>query len=94
MFDPTSRYHAIAEATYVDRDGRVVAHKRRRLLPQPPDAANAEVRVTQDERLDLIAARTIGDPRAFWRICDVNLALHPAELERPGRRLRLPGGGP
>lgn len=93
MIDPTSRYHAIGDATHVEPDGRVIVHKRRRLLPPPPDRPGAEALVTDGDRLDLLAARTIGDPTAFWRLCDANVALHPAELERPGRRVRLPGPG-
>jgi hypothetical protein len=50
-----------------------------------------EVTVTEGDRLDLIAARTIGDPEQFWRICDANDALNPFDLaEEPGRILRVP----
>ena len=36
------------------------------------------------------ATRTLGDPEAFWRVCDANDALNPGELEQAGRRLRVP----
>ena len=39
------------------------------------------------DRLDLITARTLGDPEQFWRICDANDALDPDDLAEPGRRL-------
>ena len=38
----------------------------------------------------MFTARTLGDPQAFWRICDANDALEPAELEHPGRTLTVP----
>lgn len=92
MFEPNSRYHAIETATYTTPDGRQVSHKRRRFLPQGHEMPLlGEVTVTQGERLDLIAARELGDPEAFWRICDANDAIDPLELlEVLGRRLRIP----
>jgi hypothetical protein len=53
--------------------------------------------VTQGDRLDNVTARYLGDPEAFWRICDANNAMRPNELtETIGRRLRitLPEGIP
>lgn len=48
--------------------------------------------VREGDRLDLLAARYLGDPLAFWRICDANDAMNPLELcRRPGRVLRIPG---
>jgi hypothetical protein len=49
------------------------------------------------ERLDHIAARYLGDPTQFWRICDATAVIRPAELEEPGERLPIsmplkPGG--
>ena len=92
MFDSSSRYAAVETATLRDVDGRVVAYVRRRFLPQGAGLPLLiEVDVVQGDRLDLITARTLGDPEAFWRICDANNALDPAELTRaPGRRLRVP----
>jgi hypothetical protein len=47
--------------------------------------------VVQDDRLDNITARYLGDPEQFWRVCDANNAMHPRELtEEIGRRLRIP----
>ena len=91
MFDATSRYAQIEEATLTLPDGRVVAYKRRRLVP--PASAHqrlGEVVVGPSDRLDLVTARTLGDPEHFWRLCDANDALDPQELERPGRRLIVP----
>jgi hypothetical protein len=92
MFDPTSRYASIETVTATLPDGRVVAYKRRRFLPQGrAQLLLTEAPVGAADRLDLIAARTLGVPEAFWRICDANDAMNPNALESPtGRRLRVP----
>lgn len=92
MFDFTSRYYAIETAIYVTPDGREIAYTRRRFLPQGENMPLlAEVVVTQGDRLDLITARTLGVPEAFWRVADANNAMNPFDLtEEPGRRLRIP----
>ena len=92
MFEHTSRYYDLETATYTAPDGRVVAYKRRRFLPRGEEMPLlAEVTVTRGDRLDLIAARTLGDPEQFWRVCDANDAMHPASLmAEPGRTLRVP----
>jgi hypothetical protein len=91
MFEPTSRYAAIGTATFRTADGRDVVYKKRRFLPQGRRLPLVqEITVTQGDRLDLIAARTLGDPEQFWQICDANEAMHPAELTREaGRVLRI-----
>jgi len=91
MFESTSRYAAIEKTSLVLPDGRTVAYIRRRFLP--PGAAMpllVEVTVAQGDRLDVITANTLGDPEQFWRVCDANDAMHPAELTAiPGNRLRV-----
>ena len=92
MFDFTSRYYSIETATTTAPDGRLLPYKRRRFLP-PGEALAllAEAVVTQGDRLDLITARTLGDPEQFWRIADANEAMNPFGLtEEVGRRLRIP----
>jgi len=92
MFEPTSRYAALETATLATMDSRKVAYKRRRFLPRGKDLpVLVEVTVTQSERLDLITARTLGDPEQFWRVCDANDAMNPVELTSEiGRTLRVP----
>ena len=43
----------------------------------------AEVTVQGGDRLDLIAARTLGSADAWWRIADANETLDPAALTSP-----------
>jgi len=92
MFAPTSRYDSLKTATYKTPDGREVTYVLRRFLPAGDDLPLlVEVTLTEGDRLDLIAARTIGDAEQFWRVCDANDALNPADLTtEPGRILRVP----
>ena len=95
MFDPTSRYQDLDNATLQETDGsgevHVHVYKRRRLLPSPKMLRTvAEVALGEGDRLDNLAARVTGDPTQFWRICDANLIKHPKELAGPsGRRIRI-----
>jgi hypothetical protein len=96
MFDHTSRYYNLEIATLELPDGRTLSYVRRRFLPQG-DAMPllAEVSVAQGERIDLLSYRTLGDPLAYWRICDANNAMNPQDLIEeatgdPSRLLRVP----
>jgi hypothetical protein len=98
MFEPTSRYAGLETAelavTGAVGEPRTVTYVRRRFVPAPDSAAGAVSHaVAQRERLDHLATRAFGDPTQFWRICDANGALRPAELEEPGRRIDLPLAG-
>ena len=92
MFDSTSRYYSLETAAYTMPDGREVTYVRRRFLPQGDDLQLlTEVSVVEGDRLDLIAARTIGDSLQFWRICDANNAMDPFDLTATaGETLRVP----
>ncbi|KAF0094315.1 MAG: hypothetical protein E1N59_2031 [Puniceicoccaceae bacterium 5H] len=89
-FPPTSRYYGLGVATYETPDGRTIVYLKRRLVPPPESFADLQEHVVaQGERLDQIAAQYVGDPEQFWRLCDANGALDPAELEALGRILRI-----
>ena len=92
MFDPTSRYYSIETATYERDDGTTISYVRRRFLPQGDRLPTlVEVTVNDGDRLDLIAARTLGNAEHFWRIADAENAMNPFTLEEePGRTLRVP----
>jgi len=97
-FPPTSRYHGLRTATLTLPDGTMIAYVRRRFVP-PPERLSllVEHRVAAGDRLDNLAARYLGDPQQYWRICDANRATRPDELiETLGRALRitLPEGVP
>jgi len=91
MFEQRSRYYALEDASITSLDGRVIAYKRRRFLPEGEKMPLlVEVTVTEGDRLDLITARTLGDPEQFWRVCDANNTMNPSDLIEPGRILRVP----
>ena len=94
MFEPTSRYANVEDATMIvsDADGqqRVIVYKKRRFVPSTEGTTTlVEHSVAQGDRLDNITARYLGDPTQFWRICDANLALLPTDLEEIGRTVRI-----
>lgn len=98
LYPPGSRYHGLAALQHTRTDGITVAYLQRRFLPQPEAFATLqEHTVAAGDRIDNLAATTLGDPLQYWRICDANRAMRPAELtETIGRRLRitLPEGLP
>jgi hypothetical protein len=98
LFAPNSRYFAIGTATLTSSSGTTVVYVKRRFVPTPESLAQAGVVVVaQGDRLDNLAAKYLGDPEQYWRLCDANRALRPDELiETVGRQLRitLPQGVP
>jgi hypothetical protein len=98
LFPVTSRYYGLATNTIQTSDGSTTIYLTRRFVPSADQFALLQIHVvTQDERLDNIANRYLGDPTAFWRLCDANNAMRPDELtETIGRQLRitLPQGIP
>lgn len=98
IFPLTSRYYGIGTAIVPAADGSPIIYLMRRFLPQPGRFATLQEHVVIDgDRLDNIAANYLGDPEAFWRICDANNAMRPDGLtEVLGQHLRitLPEGIP
>jgi nucleoid-associated protein YgaU len=91
LFPPGSRYRGVPLAR-LERPGEdAIVYLRRRFVPPPEHfAVVGEHTVVQGDRLDNLAARYLGDPELFWRLCDANGALRPNELiEEIGRRLAL-----
>jgi nucleoid-associated protein YgaU len=92
-FPADSRYYGASTLTYVSPTGEAIAYLARRIVPQsgPPNFATvAQHTVRQGDRLDLIAAKYLGDPLIFWLICDANGAIDPGDLvATPGRVLNI-----
>ena len=97
-FPITSRYYTVETAIYTTADGQEFVYLRRRFVPSPDNFTLLQEHiVTQGERVDHIAAKHLGDPEQFWRLCDANGVLDPEELLTPlGRHVRitLPEGIP
>jgi hypothetical protein len=97
----TSRYDGVPTANVVVDDGTGGVRDVAYLLTRTPlDPATMPVaawhRVLPDDRLDLLAARYLGDPAVAWRIGDANLALDPDALVGPdaeGRVIVIPAPG-
>lgn len=76
MFGPTSRYYTLETSTHIGADGKHASFKKRRFLPNGQSMPIlVEVKLKQGERLDLITARSLGDPEQFWRICDAIIPI-------------------
>lgn len=95
MFDSSSRYYALDNATLASTDAqgkqRLLVYKRRRFIPTDDTATLlVEHTVSDGERLDNITTRYMNDPTQYWRICDTNGAVRPTELTaQVGRVLRI-----
>lgn len=91
IFPPNSRYQGVATRILTNADGVEIAYLAARILPLPDRSTIlSEYPVAEGDRLDTIAARTIGDPELSWRIADANRAMRPSALtDPPGRRLRI-----
>lgn len=98
MFPPNSRYQNVATTTYTTPDGKQIVYLERRFIPSPDQFATIQTYVVkQGDRIENIAAKAFGDPELYWRLCDANLAMRPADLTTTiGRSLRitLPQGIP
>jgi nucleoid-associated protein YgaU len=92
-FPTDSRYYGSAVLQYTAPNGQVIPYLQRRIVPQPgaPNYATINTYIVhQNDRLDLIAAKYLGDPLMFWLICDANGAMNPNDLVcTPGTSLSI-----
>lgn len=94
MFDSKSRYAdcetAVMKEIMPDGTERDIHYVRRRFIAaSEASTVMVEHQVRQGERLDNIAARYIGDPAQYWRICDANNVADPLELEEIGTTIKI-----
>ena len=92
-FPTDSRYYGFTTLQYTDPSGEMVTYLARRIVPQagaPNYATVAQHTVRSGDRLDLIAAKYLGDPLMFWLLCDANGAIRPGALvATPGKVLNI-----
>lgn len=78
MFFLGSRYERTGVYTVTTASGQTVS------VARLPLASTAPMRGfhprKQGQRLDLIAAKYLNDPTAFWRLCDANQSMVPDAL--------------
>lgn len=101
-FATDSRYYGFGVQYYTAPNGQTITYLARRIVPQPGAPNYSTINtytVRQGDRLDLIAAKYLGDPLMAWLICDANGAMRPHDLvATPGRVLSIttplgmPGG--
>ncbi len=87
-FPTDSRYCGFGVLQYTAPNGEAIAYLARRIVPQPGAANYATINtyvVKQGDRLDLIAAKYLGDPLMSWLICDANGAMRTARPRRHAR---------
>jgi hypothetical protein len=99
-FDDASRYRNVAIALLPPAPVTSLAgttppptpYLRRRFIAQPREIALVAYRVVGAfDRPELLAARTLGDPLAYWRIADANGVADPNTLtDTPGARVAIP----
>ncbi|HTA23114.1 MAG TPA: LysM domain-containing protein [Terriglobales bacterium] len=92
-FPTDSRYYGFSTMQYTAPNGQTLTYLARRIVPQagaPNFATVATHVVKQGDRLDLLAAKYLGDPLIFWLICDANGAIQPDQLvATPGTTLNI-----
>lgn len=95
MISADSRYASAAQLTYTAPDGEQLTYLTPRLLPWPESFSPVLThRVTDSDRLDLLAWKNLGNPQLSWRIADANRAMHPGALPgAPGDTLVVPVAG-
>ena len=90
IFPMTSRYSATGTnvQTVV---GKQVPYLLRRFLPSTDSFSIIGVYTVVDgDRLDNVSYANLGDPLAFWRICDANNAMFPEDLTAtPGSKIGI-----
>jgi hypothetical protein len=90
MFDEKSRYARVPTAHALDRRGRIVEVVG---VPEPPDQLLLGYHFRREgQRLDHLAARYLGDPAGFWRICELDGAMLPDALAET-REVAIPAKG-
>lgn len=95
MIAADSRYASAPQLVHTAPTGDQVTYVAPRILPQPDSFQPVlRHRVTDSDRVDLLAWKNLGAPTAWWQIADANLAMHPGALPgAPGDVVLVPVAG-
>ena len=95
MIAADSRYASAPQLTYTSADGQQVIYVAPRMLPMPESYAPVVLhRVTDSDRIDLLAWKSLGNPTLSWRVADANRNMHPGALPgEPGDTIVIPVAG-
>ena len=92
MFEPTSRYKDCGDAFIVKNDGKIIKYKKRRFIPKEKESQINlfEIKIVAGDRIDLISSKYLADPEQFWRLCDMNVVMHPLDLTKDvGKTIKI-----
>jgi nucleoid-associated protein YgaU len=90
-YGTNSRYYRLPVIDFEAPDGSVIRYVARRFIPRAelfPSLTTHQVQ--QGDRIDVLAARYLGDPLLYWRIADANLAVQPDDPVVLGASLIIP----
>lgn len=92
MNDTDGRYANLSIRQLPGADGKPVSYLERRFLPDPDSlTVLARTQTQAGDRLDVFAARVLGEGDQWWQVADAHRLIHPEELEEPvGRLLTVP----
>jgi hypothetical protein len=95
MIAADSRYASATQLSWTTAEGQPVIYLTPRLLPFPESFTPVVThRVTDSDRIDLLAWKNLGNPTLSWRIADANRAMHPGALPgEPGDIVVVPVAG-
>jgi hypothetical protein len=86
-----SRYYGRPVVELTRPDGTVIRYVKRRFIPQAARFATLVAHPVQlGDRIDVLAARYLGDTLLYWRICDANLAVRPDDPVVLGKSINIP----
>jgi len=72
----SGRYEHLA-IREIESHGRRVTYRERRFLPESQSfKIRTTIRTQPEDRLDLIAAREMGNSELFWKVCDANQIIN------------------
>jgi hypothetical protein len=90
-YGTSSRYYGVPVVEFSTPAGQTIRYVGRRLIPQASLFATLAVHaVQQGDRIDVLAARYLGDPLLYWRIADANLAVRPDDPLVRGDSVDIP----
>jgi hypothetical protein len=95
VFSRDSRYYGFDNNYLETKGGGKIVYAKRRFIPlMGRDEVHQVVKITEGDRLDLLAERVVDDPEQYWHICDVNHETNPRMLlDEPGKWVRIPVHG-
>lgn len=90
MIDNTGRYASGTVGQAYDKRSRSATTYIYRSFNVPFDVSYAEYAFKEGDRLDILASKLYGDPKAWAKIADINPEIADPFYIKPGTVLRIP----